>query len=54
MKYEGLAVNPKRLEYLFEPPENCEELGHVWLFMGRAEDGTLFYRCRRCGIWLDD
>jgi hypothetical protein len=27
----------------------CEENGHSWQFAGRAEDGTTFYRCRRCG-----
>lgn len=28
---------------------NCEEDGHVWIKTGEHEDGTCFYRCRRCG-----
>ena len=27
----------------------CEDEGHDWRFIGQAEDGTTFYRCRRCG-----
>ena len=29
---------------------DCEEEGHDWLFVGRAPDGTCFYRCRHCKI----
>lgn len=29
---------------------NCEEDGHHWIYLGSAEDGTSFYRCRRCGL----
>lgn len=28
---------------------SCEENGHSWQFTGEADDGTKFYRCRRCG-----
>lgn len=29
---------------------NCEDEGHDWKHTGTAEDGTSFYKCRRCGI----
>jgi len=29
---------------------SCEANGHDWTYAGRAEDGTTFYRCRRCGV----
>ena len=38
-------------EYDARTPEDedaCEE-GHDWRFTGEAEDGTKFFRCRRCG-----
>ena len=33
-------------EYLIEPePDDCE---HEAVFVGMADDGTCFYRCRKC------
>lgn len=28
----------------------CEENGHHWVYIGSAEDGTSFFRCRWCGV----
>jgi hypothetical protein len=28
---------------------DCSVDGHRFVFVGRAEDGTVFVRCRKCG-----
>jgi len=44
-------INRPALAGGMEHPEywSCEANGHNWKFAGRAEDGTTFYRCTRCG-----
>ena len=39
--------------YLTMPPADCEEDGHDWHRLGQDEEGTTYYRCRRCGEECD-
>lgn len=32
----------------------CEENGHHWVYIGSAEDGTSFYRCRWCDMGVEE
>jgi hypothetical protein len=47
-----LAFWQTRWENDLEP--GCEEIGHDWRLIGTADDGTTFFKCRKCGEETED